>query len=204
MSHHSISKNNPLVLASNSPRRIAILRQINIPFEAIGSMVEEALFKGMQPAEFACQAALRKAESVRRIRKDRWILSADTIIVMNNTVFGKPKDIQECRKMLFHLSGKHHNVITGFCIVDPEGKTPHTEAVVTKVKIKQLTESEIEAYIKTREPLGKAGSYAIQGIGSFMIEHISGSYTNVVGLPVCKVVAVLVTKGGLRQFPLVE
>jgi septum formation protein len=204
MSHHSISKNNPLVLASNSPRRIAILRQISIPFEAVGSMVEEALFKGMQPTEFACQAALRKAESVRRLHKDRWILSADTIVVMNNTVFGKPKDIQECRKMLLHLSGKHHKVITGFCIVDPEGETAHTEAVVTKVKIKQLTESEIEAYIKTREPFGKAGSYAIQGIGSFMIEHISGSYTNVVGLPVCEVVAVLVTNGGLRQFPLVE
>jgi len=204
MPHHPISKNNPLVLASMSLRRKAILEQISIPFEAVGSMVEETLLEGMQPAEIACRTALRKVQSVQHDRKSRWILGADTIVVMNKRIFGKPRDSRECHDMLLHLRGRNHSVITGFCIVDPRGETVHIQAVMTKVKIKPISETEIEAYIKTREPFGKAGGYAIQGIGSFMIEHISGSYTNVVGLPVCEVVSALLACGGLRRFPLIE
>ncbi|UCF55784.1 MAG: Maf family protein, partial [Deltaproteobacteria bacterium] len=136
--------------------------------------------------------------------KSRWILGADTIVVMNKRIFGKPGDSRECHDMLLHLSGRNHKVITGFCIVDPGGETVHVQAVMTKVKIKRISETEIEAYIKTREPFGKAGGYAIQGIGSFMIEHITGSYTNVVGLPVCEVVSALLACGGLKGFPLIE
>ncbi|NVL91419.1 MAG: septum formation protein Maf [Desulfobacterales bacterium] len=204
MPHHPISKDNPLVLASISPRRKAILEHISIPFEAVGSMVEETLVEGMQPAEIACRTALRKAQSVQHNHKSRWILGADTIVVMNRRVFGKPGDSRECHDMLLHLSGRNHKVITGFCIVDPGGETVHVQAVMTKVKIKRISETEIEAYIKTREPFGKAGGYAIQGIGSFMIEHITGSYTNVVGLPVCEVVSALLACGGLKGFPLIE
>ena len=192
------------MLASISPRRKAILKQIGIPFEAVGSMVEETLYRGMKPADIACQMAILKAESVQHIYRNRWIFGADTIVVMNRRIFGKPKDTRECYEMLVHLRGKNHRVITGFCIVDPGGKTVHIEAVITKVKIKEISETEIEAYIKTGEPFGKAGGYAIQGIGSFMIEHINGSYTNVVGLPICEVVSALVTCGGLEGFPLIE
>ena len=204
MNHYPINKTNPLVLASISPRRKALLEQIGVPFEAVGSMADEALSKGMRPADIACQMAIRKAESVPHVNKNRWILGADTIVVMNRRVFGKPKDSRDCRDMLLGLRGKNHRVITGFCILDPGGKSVHLESVATKVRVKEMSEIEIEAYIKTGEPFGKAGGYAIQGIGSFMIEHIDGSYTNVVGLPVCEVVGALVTCGALRGFPLVE
>ena len=204
MNHYPIDKTNPLVLASISPRRKALLEQIGIPFEAVGSMVDETLSKGMRPSDIACQMAIRKAESVPHVHKNRWILGADTIVVMNRRVFGKPKDPRDCRDMLLGLKGKNHRVITGFCILDPGGKPVHLESVATKVRVKEMSEIEIEAYIKTGEPFGKAGGYAIQGIGSFMIEHIDGSYTNVVGLPVCEVVGALVTCGALRYFPLVE
>jgi len=204
MSFHPINKNNPLVLASISPRRRAILQQIGIPFESAGSMIEETLYEGMQPADIACQMAVQKVESVQNIYNNRWILGADTIVVINKKIFGKPKDSIECQEILHSLKGKTHKVITGFCIHDPGRNTVHIEAVMTKVKIKELSEIEIEAYIKTGEPFGKAGAYAIQGIGSFMIEQINGSYTNVVGLPVCEVVSALIKCGALKSFPLIE
>jgi len=204
MNHYPIDNNNPLVLASISPRRKSILSQIGIPFEAIGSMVEETANEVMQAVDIACQMAIRKAEAVQCVRTNRWILAADTIVVMNKRVFGKPKDSRDCHDMLLHLRGKSHSVITGFCIIDPGGQEVHLESVMTKVRVKEITESEIEAYIRTDEPFGKAGGYAIQGIGSFMIEHINGSYTNVVGLPVCELVSALSKCGGLKGFPLVE
>lgn len=201
MNHHPINKNNPLVLASISARRKAILKQIGIPFEAAGSMIEETYHEGMQPADISCQMAKLKAESVQNVYNHRWILGADTIVIINKRVFGKPKDSRECRDMLLYLSGKNHRVITGFCIFNPGGKQVHLEAVITRVKIKEISEREIEAYMQTGEPFGKAGGYAIQGIGSFMVEYIDGSYTNVVGLPVCEVVGALVRCGGLKNFP---
>jgi septum formation protein len=167
-------------------------------------MIDETTSKRMPPSELALQMAIRKAEAVVRGFEGRWILGADTIVVINRNVFGKPRDPQECYNMLARLSGRSHRVITGLCITDPDGTQRHAEAVMTSVKMKKLSNAEIEAYIKTGEPLGKAGGYAIQGIGSFMIERIKGSYTNVVGLPVCEVVSALVRYGGLRSFPLIE
>jgi septum formation protein len=202
MRHHPIDINNPLVLASISPRRKAILQQIGIPFESAGSMIDETPYKEMKPADSACNIAIKKVESIQDAYRNRWILGADTIVVINNTIFGKPKDSEECKDMLLSLKGKTHEVITGFCIHDPRKQLVHREAVMTKVAIKKLSDTEIEAYINTGEPFGKAGAYAIQGIGSFMIEGINGSYTNVVGLPVFEVVNALVTCGGLTGFPL--
>lgn len=204
MNHHYISKNNPLVLASISPRRKAILTQIGIPFEPVGSMADEIVCTEMRVGDLACQMATRKAESVQSTYKNRWILGADTLVALNKQVFGKPKDAHECHTMLLYLSGRTHRVITGFCVIDPGGKKVHLEAIMTKVKVKELSEFEIEGYIKTGEPFGKAGAYAIQGIGSFMIERINGSYTNVVGLPVCEVVRALIKCGALKGFPLTE
>ena len=203
MNHHYISKNNPLVLASISPRRKAILTQIGIPFEPVGSMTDETVCKQMKVADLACQMATQKAESVKRAYKNRWILGADTLVALDKQVFGKPKDAHECHRMLLHLSGRSHRVITGFCVIDPGGKKVHLEAIMTKVKVKELSEFEIEGYIKIGEPFGKAGAYAIQGIGSFMIERINGSYTNVVGLPVCEVIGALIKCDALKSFPLI-
>ena len=203
MKYHFISKNNPLVLASVSPRRKTILEQIGIPFEPVGSFVEENFHEEMKPADIVCHMAELKARFINNNYKNRWMLGADTIVAVNKKVFGKPEDHLECRKMLLELSGKNHSVITGFCILDPGGKTAHLEATVTTVKVKKLSELEIEAYIQTGEPFGKAGAYAIQGIGSFMIEHINGSYTNVVGLPVYEVIEAFIKYGALEGFPLI-
>lgn len=167
-------------------------------------MADETVCTEMRVADLACQMATRKAESVQSTYKNRWILGADTLVALDKHVFGKPKDAHECHTMLLCLSGRTHRVITGFCVIDPGGKKVHLEAIMTKVKIKELSEFGIEGYIKTGEPFGKAGAYAIQGIGSFMIERINGSYTNVVGLPVCEVVRALIKCGALKGFPLIE
>jgi len=204
MSHQRINKQNPLVLASISPRRKAILKQIGIPFDSAGSMINETQYKKIKPTDIACHIAIQKVESIEHAYNNRWILGADTIVVINKTIFGKPKNPGECQDMLHLLKGKTHDVITGFCIHDPGRQLVHLEAVMTKVKIKELSDIEIEAYINTGEPFGKAGAYAIQGIGSFMIEQINGSYTNVVGLPVYEVISALITCGALKDFPPTE
>ncbi len=197
-----IGKDNPLVLASVSPRRKELLTRIGIPFESVDSGIEETAHGRLSPGELACRIAVRKAKSVQHLYPQRWILGADTIVVLKNKVFGKPRDDRECREMLLSLSGRDHRVITGFCLVDPGGISVHVQAVTTRVKVKKMSEAEIEAYIKTGEPFGKAGGYAIQAIGSFMIEYIKGSCTNVIGLPVCEVINAMITCGALRGFPL--
>jgi len=197
-----ISRENPLILASVSPRRRDILTQIDIPFQSVGSRIDEAVQEKMRPTDFACLMATRKAESAQKAYRRRWILAADTLVVINKRIFGKPRDAQDCRTMLTELSGKRHRVITGFCILEPSGNKSHLEAVSTRVHVKELSAMEIEAYIETGEPFGKAGAYAIQGIGAFMIEGIEGSYTNIVGLPVCEVVRALLACGALQGFPI--
>jgi septum formation protein len=197
-----ISRENPLILASVSPRRRDILTQIDIPFQSVGSRIDEAVQKKMRPTDFACLMATLKAESAQKAYRRRWILAADTLVVINKRIFGKPRDAQDCRTMLSELSGKRHRVITGFCILEPSGNKSHLEAVSTTVHVKELSAMEIEAYIETGEPFGKAGAYAIQGIGAFMIEGIEGSYTNIVGLPVCEVVRALLACGALQGFPI--
>jgi septum formation protein len=199
---HPIDKGNPLVLASASARRKELLTQLGIPFESVESGIEETVGGRFSPGAVACRVALEKAESVRIRYPQRWILGADTIVVLKRRVFGKPRDTQECREMLFSLSGRNHRVITGFCIISPHGITVHREAVSTRVKVKKMGKGEIEAYIKTGEPFGKAGGYAIQAIGSFMIQSIRGSYTNVVGLPVYEVIKAMIACSALREFPL--
>ena len=201
MSSRPIDTNNPLVLASKSPRRKAILKQVGIPFETAGSTIQETLYQEINPAERACHIAAQKVKSIAHAYCNRWILGADTLVVIRDLIFGKPHDTAECRKMLHRLDGKTHTVVTGFCIHDPGSNTLHCEAVMTKVRIKKLSEMEIDAYISTGEPFGKAGAYAVQGIGSFMIETITGSYTNVVGLPVYEVIRALISCGALTTFP---
>jgi septum formation protein len=130
------------------------------------------------------------------------VLGADTVVFLESLTLGKPRNREEARSMLKTLAGKEHRVITGFALLDPSGGIVHSEEVTTRVSVRGLSEQEIEAYIGTGEPFGKAGSYAIQGIGAFMIEGIAGSYTNVVGLPICAVIQALIRAGALDQFPL--
>ncbi|MCJ7684615.1 MAG: Maf family protein [Desulfobacteraceae bacterium] len=196
-----ISEQHPLILASASPRRKRLLIQMGLPFRVVPSDFHEKEMGG-EPLRISRVLAEKKAVRVYPLAGSSWILGADTIVVIKNRILGKPQDDAEAREMLRLLSGVEHSVVTGFCILSPLGKIAHSEAVSTAVRFKGLEKEEIEAYISTEEPFGKAGGYAIQGVGSFMVESISGSYANVVGLPLCAVIKALIKTGALKAFPL--
>lgn len=201
MSFPVVSDDYPLILASASPRRKQLLTQMQIPFRVVPGEVDESE-TGDGPIETCIRLAEKKAVQVRSLSEPFWLLGADSIVVILDRVLGKPGDDAEAREMLSLLQGKEHRVITGFCILDPSGQKAHVEAVSTTVRFKPLDDAEIGAYIRTGEPFGKAGAYAIQGIGAFMVESISGSYTNVVGLPACAVIKALICTGAIPTFPL--
>ena len=199
--NNPINEDYPLILASESPRRKALLQQIALPFRALASRVDEAPLIG-DPAGRIRSLAESKAQAVWARSSRHWVLGADTVVMLGNLALGKPRDPEEARSMLRLLAGKRHLVTTGFALLDPAGGVAHSEEVHTHVNMRALSDQEIEAYIATGEPFGKAGSYAIQGIGAFMIADIAGSYTNVVGLPICALVQALIRTGALDQFPL--
>jgi len=201
MTGRPIDTDNPLILASASPRRKRLLEQIRLPFKCVPSQVDE--HEPISDPETLCQRlSLKKASQVRADFGSVWVLGADTVVVVENRVLGKPGDEKEAADMLRQLSDREHRVITGFAIFPPSGPPVHSESVTTFVRIRQLREMEILSYVSTGEPFGKAGGYAIQGMGAFMVEAISGSYTNVVGLPLCALVKALLRTGALETFPL--
>jgi len=195
-----IDEKHPLVLASASPRRTRLLARMGIPHRVVVSRVDEN-GRVESPEAFCRNLARLKAKDVGSREDVSWILGADTIVVIGSKVLGKPVNHEDAQRMLSLLSGKDHQVITGFCVLNPAGVIAHSESVTTTVRFKPLREEEIAGYIRTREPFGKAGAYAIQGVGAFMMESISGSYTNVVGLPMCALIKALVQCGALRSFP---
>jgi septum formation protein len=193
----------PLILASASPRRKMLLSSLGLPFRTVTSNVDESGVEG-DPAKITLLLAEKKAVNVFSRTSPSWVLGADTVVIIDEKRLGKPGGKDKAFQMLSLLSGRKHTVITGFCIIEPSGRVVHAEAVSTKVLIKELSKHEIENYVKTGEPFDKAGSYAIQGLGCFMVKSISGSYTNVVGLPVAEVIKALIATGGLSCFPLVS
>lgn len=201
MTFQTISRDFPLILASSSPRRKRLLKQIGIPFFSRSSDVEENLIAA-QSAIRPCLLATKKAETVYLESHNNWILGADTIVVLGETVLEKPKYSADAQSMLSELSGKEHKVLTGFCLLDPSGGLAQAEEITTLVRFKKLTEQEIINYIATGEPFGKAGSYGIQGIGAFMVDAITGSYSNVVGLPLSALIKALCRTGALKSFPI--
>lgn len=176
------------------------MTRMGIPHRVVVSRVDE---NGPveSPGVFCRNLAHLKAKDVSSREDASWILGADTIVVIGSKVLGKPVNHEDAQKMLSLLSGKDHHVITGFCVINSAGVIAHSESVTTTVRFKPLSEKEILGYIRTREPFGKAGAYAIQEVGAFMVESISGSYTNVVGLPMCALIQALVQCGALRSFP---
>jgi len=201
MTNQWISKESPLVLASASPRRKRLLEQVGLPFRIVPAHVDENQVVH-EPSVHAHLLAEAKGKAACRVLKNHWTLGADTIVVLGDTVLGKPRDAQDAEAMLSALGGRAHEVITAFTILNPAGSVVHAQEVSTTVRMKPLRRSEIRAYIDTGEPFGKAGSYAIQGIGAFMVESIGGSYTNVVGLPVCALIQALIETGAIGRFPL--
>jgi septum formation protein len=190
----------PLILASKSPRRYELLKQVGLDLEVIPSEIEEDPIQGESPQEHVLRLAKAKSLDVGSRYPDRWVIAADTIVYINGSILEKPKDHGEALKMLRLLSGQEHLVLTGFSVWHLNKRRGDQEAIQTAVKVKTLTKAEMEWYIQTGEPFDKAGGYAIQGIGSFMIESIRGSYTNVVGLPLCELIQMLARLGAIR-FP---
>lgn len=188
MSTEESGSNAYLVLASSSPRRKDLLARLGVPFTIAPSAVEEKSLNGESPEDQVRRLALAKAQEVSGRRGDSWVLGADTIVVIDNCILGKPRDPEEAMSMLARLAGKAHEVYTGYALVTerfPDKR--RVRWVRSIVRIRDLCEEEIEGYVNTGEPMDKAGAYAVQGIGSGIVESISGSYTNVVGLPLCEV-----------------
>ncbi len=149
------------------------------------------------PVEHASTLARLKAEDVAGRHRNRWVLGADTIVVLDEEILGKPVDEDAARGMLVRLSGRWHEVVTGYCLCPPGGGPPVVEACRTRVRFRELTDGDIRWYLATGEPRDKAGGYGIQGRGAFLVKELSGSYSNVVGLPVCEVVELLRNQGAL-------
>ena len=172
-----------IILASASPRRKEILRKTGLNFSVCTSDYKEDINLSLKPRALAKFLSRKKAETVAHKYKNAIIIAADTFIVFKNKLLGKPHTDKEAEKMLNMLNGKAHSVITGFTIMDTASKKILSRSVETKVYFKKLGRKEINAYVRSKEPLDKAGAYAIQGLGSVFIERIDGDFLNVVGLP---------------------
>jgi septum formation protein len=173
----------PIILASTSPRRQDLLRQIGIIFRTMPSDVDEGILPGESPEKYAVRVALDKAASVAARTDSGIVIGADTIVVVRDEVLGKPADARDAVRMLSMLSGKMHRVITGLAVVDASTSTIKTASAVTRVWFHDMAPEAIESYVATGEPLDKAGAYGIQERGALFVERIDGCYFNVVGLP---------------------
>jgi septum formation protein len=177
-----------LILASASPRRNDLLNRLGLRFRVVPADVEETLYPGESPEEYVTRLASLKARTIAVQFPDLWVLGADTIVVIDGEILGKPQDDDDARAMLARLAGRYHEVFTGYAFIrGEEPEQTRVRWIRSEVFIRHLSTAEIAAYVCTREPMDKAGSYAVQGIGSGIVERISGSYTNVVGLPLCEV-----------------
>jgi septum formation protein len=172
-----------LILASESPRRAELLRQVAIPFRIVPPAVSEELSGKPSPQEMVALLALRKARAVSDQLPEGYVLGADTVVLHDETVLGKPVDPEDAVRMLRLLSGGRHSVLTGLALVNAATGYLLERLSLTQVWIKTLAEDEIKAYVATGEPFDKAGAYGIQGKGALLVEKIEGCYFNVVGLP---------------------
>jgi septum formation protein len=173
----------PVVLASASPRRSALLRQLIYDFEVLAGHVAELHQEQLTARELSQVNAYRKARFVAKQRPDSLILAADTLVYRNDALFGKPATLEEAHRMLAVLQGQTHHVVTAVCLLHLRGHCQRIFAEDTVVRFRSLDEAAIRRYLSRVNPLDKAGGYAIQEEGEQIIEEISGSYTNVVGLP---------------------
>ncbi len=185
----------PLILASKSPRRRYLLRKAGLAVTVVPSRIDEETLPVSAPETYARRLAHAKATEVSTRYPESWVIGADTIVLIDGIILGKPESHEDARKMLERLSGKIHQVLTGYAICCRQKNRVFSETIRTDVRFKTLSPEEIEWYIQTKEPFDKAGGYAIQGIGAFMVKSINGSYTNVVGLPVCEVMTFLLEEG---------
>ena len=173
----------PIILASNSPRRKELLSQIGLTFTSDPADVDERILPGEGAEEYAIRVALDKARVAAERAGTGIIIAADTIVLLDTAILGKPADSRDAERMLDMLSGRMHTVITGMAVMDAAAGRTKTRVVTTKVWFRNLTNEEIASYVATGEPLDKAGAYGIQERGALLVQKIEGCYFNVVGLP---------------------
>jgi len=175
--------NTPIILASNSPRRRDILRQVGVVFTSDAADVDELVLPGEKSDIYAVRVALDKARVVAARTAAGIVVAADTVVVLDDAILGKPVDDRDAERMLAKLSGKMHRVITGLAVLDTGTGKTRMESADTRVWFRTLTQDQIVSYVSTGESLDKAGAYGIQGKGSLLVDRIEGCYFNVVGLP---------------------
>ena len=188
----SVPPTPPLLLASISPQRREILRQLDIPFDAVEPLYKETpanQAKGSDPTIVVTEHARGKARSVADMAGERPVLGVDTAVVVDGEVLGKPADAAEAESMLERLSGRTHEVVSGLCLVTPAWEELHSET--TRVTFRALTARDLAHYVGSREWENRAGGYAIQGLGASLVERLEGDYLNVVGLPAALLVRLL-------------
>ena len=185
------------ILASASPRRIELLTLLGLCFEVMPSNVDEKFMIGEAPRDHVLRLSEEKARIASTLHPEAWVMGADTIVIINGDVLGKPRTPDEAKEMLGRLSGQMHTVFTGFTVVRKSAGILIREAVSSSVRFREIPGDEMAWYITSQEPYDKAGGYAVQGMGAFFIKEIYGSYTNVMGLPLCEVVDVLKRVGAI-------
>jgi septum formation protein len=214
----------PIILASASPQRKELLERIGFVVRDMPANIDESSLEDEPPESYVKRVARDKVLTVvNRIRANlypsegvegnarppaassreglRWVIGADTVVVASGRILGKPKDQDDALEMLNLLSGVEHQVITGYCVFDIVKNKEGLQAVTSAVRFKRATPTEMEAYLAAGESMDKAGSYAVQGVGSYLIEYVNGSYTNVVGLPLCQVVEMMQEMGARDVLP---
>ncbi len=190
-----INDENAIVLASESTRRVDILRTLGVSFSIMPPGIDERRKAYESPKDYVLRMSYQKAQKVGDLFPDKWIIGADTVVVHKGKVLGKPQTEEGAVAMLKRLRANWHKVFTGYCILNVSKQIVYQDVAETKVFIKDLTNEEITNYVSTSEPFDKAGSYAVQGKGGYMVKEIKGSYTNVVGLPICEITDALLSLG---------
>ncbi|QJA07947.1 septum formation inhibitor Maf [Romboutsia sp. CE17] len=176
-----------IILASASPRRKEILENVNVKFTVVASNIDEVILDNEPPKELVMRLAFEKCMDVARKNEDALVIGADTIVVMDDQILGKPKNEEDAYNMIELLSNKKHQVITGISLINLSLDKKVIDYVVSEVTFKDLSKETIRDYINTKESLDKAGAYGIQGYGSLLVESISGDYFNIVGLPISRI-----------------
>ncbi len=189
-----------IILASGSPRRREILANTSVKFSVITSDVDEKIFDYEEPTQLVLRLAFEKCMDVAVNNTKEVVIGADTIVVLDDEILGKPKNEDEAFKMLKKLSNREHQVITGMSIVNLEKNKKIVDYAISNVKFKNLTDQDIIDYISTKEYLDKAGAYGIQGYGALLVEQIKGDYFNIVGLPISKLSDILKDNFGVNMF----
>lgn len=175
-----------IILASASPRRKEILGNTKVKFDVIKSEIDEVILEEEAPTQAVMRLAFEKCMDIASKNKNSLVIGADTIVVLDNTILGKPKDKEDAINMIERLSGRVHQVITGISLINLDADKKIIDYVVSNVKFKELSHEDIIDYIQTNESLDKAGAYGIQGYGALLVEEIQGDYFNIVGLPISR------------------